>query len=152
MADKICNNLDAVAFVQKFKSDSSHIAARLDLPVENILGLAAEESLYGKGRIAQEYNNYFSMHAPAPGQIGDAPAQGSKKVRVAKFASFADCAQSFLMRFGNSVRGKKDPTDFANALVKAGYNTADAKTGGRDDFVEYLVGIITAVRGRMGCK
>jgi len=152
MTDKLCNNLNALAFVKQFKDDSAHIAATLDLPVENILGLAAEESLYGKGRIATEYNNYFSMHAPAPGQIGDAPALGSKKVRVAKYASFADCARSFAMRFGPNVRGKIDPTEFANALVKAGYNTADSQTGGRDDFVEYLVGIIGAVKGRMGCK
>ncbi|MDI5829785.1 hypothetical protein MJN51_39885, partial [Salmonella enterica subsp. enterica serovar Kentucky] len=40
------------------------------VPVENILGLAAAESQYGTGRIAREYNNYFSLQAPASFQSG----------------------------------------------------------------------------------
>ena len=52
-------------FVKKCRPDCQPIADRLKVPVENILGLAAQESQYGEGRIASQYNNYFSMHAPA---------------------------------------------------------------------------------------
>ncbi len=151
MGNKLCNNVAAIEFIQKFKADATHIAIDLRVPLENILGLAAEESNYGKGRIATEYNNYFSMHAPAPGQTGAAAAQGSKTVKVATYDSFLACGQSFSSRYGRYVEGKNDPTDFANALVEAGYNPADSKKGGRDDFVEYLVGIINACKVRLSC-
>ena len=62
--DKACNNTGAVRFVQQYLKECELIAKQLDVPVENILGLAAKESFYGQGRIATEYNNYFSMHGP----------------------------------------------------------------------------------------
>jgi hypothetical protein len=37
-----CAAEDNVAFVRQFKSDSTIIARKLAVPVENILGLAAE--------------------------------------------------------------------------------------------------------------
>ena len=54
---KLCNNTNAVTFVSKYKAACQPIADQLDLPVENILGLAAQESQYGAGRIARELNN-----------------------------------------------------------------------------------------------
>jgi len=46
----LCNNIAAVTFVSKHKAVCQPIADQLDLPVENILGLAAQESQYGSGR------------------------------------------------------------------------------------------------------
>ena len=141
----------AVAFVIKYKNDCQIIADQLDVPVENILGLAAQESQYGVGRIAKEFNNYFSMHAPAPFQIGTGVPLGNANIRIAKFSSFLQSAQSFLIRYGNAVRSKKDPLAFAQALVNIGFNTGNAANGGRAGFVNYLVGIIMAVKGRLSC-
>ena len=154
MASNLCNTTHAVAFVHKYKVDCEKVISeyKLDVPVENILGLAASESEYGKGRIAGELNNYFSMRAPAPFQTGQESAQGDPRVIVAKFGSFYQGAQSFSRRFGDAVRGKKDPREFAQALMAKGYNTGNAKTGGRDGFVNYLIGIINAVKGRLSCS
>lgn len=151
MPKNLCNNPIAVAFVLSFKTDASVIAKQLSVPVENILGLAAEESQYGQGRIAKEHNNYFSMHAPAPLQIGAAPVQGSTKVKVAVYSSFLQSGQSFATRFGSAVTGQADPRAFALALMRAGYNSGDPRTGGRAGFARYLVDIIGAVKGRMAC-
>ena len=151
MTKQLCNNPLAVGFVVKFQNDAKMIATRLQVPVENILGLAAQETQYGQGRIATEYNNYFSMHAPAPLQISDAPVKGSATVRVAVYSSFLQSAQSFSARFGPAVQGKSDPIAFALALMHAGYNSGDPKTGGRAGFAKYLVDIIGAVKTRMSC-
>jgi hypothetical protein len=131
--------------------DAAVIARQLRVPVENILGLAAEETQYGQGRIAKEHNNYFSMHAPAPLQVGDALVQGSTKVKVAVYLSFLQSGQSFVARFGSAVMGQEDPKAFALALMRAGYNSGDPKTGGRAGFVQYLTDIIGAVKARMAC-
>src|SRR5262245_6123570 len=128
MADP-CNALDAANFVQAHKFEADQLAAKLDVPTENLLGLAAEESRWGTGRIAREYNNYFSMHAPAPREIGSEPARGDPKVRVSKFESFLQSGESFIDRFGDCVRGKKDPKEFAEALVKCKFNSGNSKTG-----------------------
>ena len=57
MSARLCNNISAVTFVSKYKAVCQPIADQLDLPVENLLGLAAQESQYGTGRIARELNN-----------------------------------------------------------------------------------------------
>lgn len=146
------NILPAVAFVQQFRADAARLALLVDVPVENILGLAAHESQYGQGRIAIDNNNYFSMHAPAPLQIGTDTARGNPNIKVAKYASFYQSGQSFLVRFGDGVRGKKDLAEFAAALVKHGYNTGNAATGGRNGYAKLMVGAIAMVKVRMACK
>ncbi|NBF01961.1 hypothetical protein GV819_06620 [Pseudomonas sp. Fl5BN2] len=151
MSAKLCNNISAVTFVSKYKAVCQPIAEQLDLPVENILGLAAQESQYGTGRIARELNNYFSLHAPAPLQRSAESPQGNASIKVATFDSFQQCAQSFALRYGSAVRSKRDPMAFAQALVFSGYNSGDAATGGRNGFAKYLADIIVAVRGRLAC-
>lgn len=157
MAEKIhqsplCNNEDAVSFVKQFLPYAKTIADELGVPVENILGLAAQESQWGSGRIAFTYNNYFSMRAPAPYQNGESKALGDPKVRVAHFIDKPTCGKSFVARWGDAVRNVTDPTEFGKVLVKAGFNTGNSKTGGRDDFVPYLKTIITNTTIRLGCK
>ena len=92
MTSNICNNQEAVDFVMTYKSDCMVIAKALKLPPEYVLGLAALESQYGKGRIAREYNNFFSMHAPAPHQTGAIAPLGNAKIKVAIYPSFRECA------------------------------------------------------------
>jgi len=148
----LCNYKSAVHFVKTIQADCKTLADQIDVPVENVVGLAAEESEYGSGRIAKTYNNYFSMHAPAPYQNGAVPSLKNPKLKVATYDTFLKCGQSFVERFGDSVRGIKDPTEFAKALVKVHFNTGDSKTGGRDDFVPYVVQIIGSVKVRMNCN
>jgi uncharacterized FlgJ-related protein len=62
LSDTACNAKNAVAFAVTYKLHCQSVAQKLNVPVENILGLAAEESEWGTGYIALKYNNYFSMH------------------------------------------------------------------------------------------
>lgn len=146
-----CNAVDAIMFIHKFRADCEPIARELNVPVENILGLAAQESEYGRGRIASEYNNYFSMHSPAPLQVRAESAKNNPKVKVAVFNSFAGSARSFAFRYGSFVKGISDPKKFGEALVRAGFNPGTAEKGGRDGFANYVAEIIGQVKTRMGC-
>ena len=150
-ANKLCNNLSAVQFVRRFQSDCELIAKDLDMPVENILGLVAQESEWGRGRIASEYNNYFSMHAPAIYEISETPARRDPSVKVAVFESFIQCGKSFVFRYGKAVKGISDPKAFGDALVKAGFNPGNAAKGGRENFPDYLAGRIKEAKERMAC-
>ena len=141
--DKACNDVNAVRFVQQHLKECELIAKQLNVPVENILGLAAAESQYGTGRIAREYNNYFSLHAPASFQSGE--------TRVATFPSFSICARSFAIKYGNAVRDVKDALAFCDALVKAGFNSGDSSTGGTDNYAKKTSDIIIMVGRRMAC-
>jgi flagellum-specific peptidoglycan hydrolase FlgJ len=138
--------------VQHFRQDSKQLAQFLNVPIENILGLAAHESQYGQGRIAQEDNNYFSMHAPAPMQIGEDVAKGNVHLKVAKFASFAQSGQSFIARYGYAVRGKSDPMAFGQALVQARFNSGNPKNGGAADYAKKVAAMIQMVKLRLECK
>jgi flagellum-specific peptidoglycan hydrolase FlgJ len=148
----VCNIVYAVQFVQLHQSDCALLARLVNVPTENILGLAAHESQHGQGRIAVEDNNYFSMHAPAPLQVGEDAAKGSTQVKVAKYSSFLQSGQSFVVRYGAAVTGKTDPMDFAQALVRAHFNTGNPKTGGAANYAQKVADAIRMVKLRMVCK
>lgn len=149
--DKSCNAVSAVAFVRAHVADSEILAKQISVPTENILGLAAHESQWGVGRFAVQGNNYFSMHAPAPMQSGTMHAKGDAKLLVATYESFYRCGQSFIARFGNSVKGKEDPKEFSEALVSCGYNSGNSKTGGSDGYAKKVESAILMVKRRESC-
>lgn len=152
MKKNLCNDTDAVAFVNAHRQDATWVANLLNVPVENVLGLAAHETGYGTGNIAKKYKNYFSMHAPAPFQIGEEVAQRDHHVKVAVFKNFIEGGQSFVSRFGLYVRGKSDPREFAEGLIKARYNSGKSADGGSDGYVDQIVNIIQVVKVRMECR
>ena len=147
-----CNSHLAVSFVAKYVEKAAKVAEKLDIPTENILGLAAHECEHGKGRFADKGNNFFSMHAPAPHQIGTITAKGDPKVKMAVYANFEMAAQSFVDRFGNGVRGKKDAGEFSRALVTIGFNSGKSSNGGRDGYAKFVEDAIRMVRLIMECR
>jgi hypothetical protein len=152
MEPNACNNFGAVSFVFKFQRDCEIIAKELTVPVENILGLAAAESAYGTGRIASEYNNYFSLQAPAPLQIRAEPAKLDPEVKMAVFSSFSQGSRSFAIKWGSSVRGISAPKAFSEALVRAGYNSGNSNNGGCAGYADNLAAVIGMVKARMRCS
>ncbi|MCL2162129.1 MAG: hypothetical protein FWH56_09660 [Betaproteobacteria bacterium] len=156
MASSLCNVAQAVEFVHRFRADCQRVIDedKLDIPLENFLGLSAKECGYGQSPIIKRgLNNYFSMHSPAPLEIGRSQALGNPKVFLAHYTSFYHCAKSFSMRWGNTVRGKKDPSAFANALVcsRGCYNSGNDATGGNSNFIKDLLDVIRAVKVRLSC-
>ena len=141
-----------VDFVHEHYSDCKRLADSVNVPVENIIGLAAKESQYGGGDIAKRDNNYFSLHAPSPLETGRDPAKGDPHTLVSIFNSFYDCGQSFILRYKKAIKDVADPLEFANNLVKAGFNSSNPKNGGSPGYAKELAGIIHSVKMRIPCK
>jgi len=106
-------------FTDAYLADAEEAAQELGVPVENILALAALESGWGEGRFAEQGNNFFGQHYPAPYATGYLTAEDSG-AKVATFASFNDSLQSFISQYGYIVQGVSDPTQFATVLQNSG--------------------------------
>lgn len=65
--------------------------------------------------------------------IAGATANGKHPVKVAQFMNFYMSGLSFIEIFGHAIRNRSRPRDFVYALKDAGFNTGDAKTGGRPE-------------------
>jgi uncharacterized FlgJ-related protein len=157
MADHACNNVPAVTFCKTYAPLCEEVAKSLGVPVENILGLAAEESQWGSSQAAVNDYSFFGMHAAGPNAlpkyaIGARLATGTvhetkkNQVWIPQYKNFTDSAKSFAESpHGQSVNGRADPTLFAKALVVSHFNTV------RADFVDYLAGMIKMAKRRMNC-
>jgi hypothetical protein len=127
------------------------LAQELNVPVENILGLASEESTQGTSNIATNAHNFFGIWAGAPGSIDTYTTSGGRDVSVFPAATgFLSSGQSFVQRWGPHVKGQADASAFANALVPS-FNTANAKTGGNPKFVDLVKGAIAGIKRRLVC-
>jgi hypothetical protein len=131
-------------FVDAHLADAEKAAAALRVPVENILGLSALESGWGRAPFAAEGNNYFGIHYPAPFATGYMLTLDGR-TRVATFASYADSLRSFVATVGGIIQGKADPEDFAAALQNAGKFGIDPATGGK--MPSYVHDTAATIRG-----
>jgi hypothetical protein len=66
------------------------------------------------------------------------------------FPSYLASGRSFAAQYGSYVTGVTNPTAFAQALVKAGFNTGTAPFG-NPSFVKDTAATIGATAGRMTC-
>jgi hypothetical protein len=132
-------------FLDDHMADAQNGADELGIPVENILGLSALESGWGKSRFAAEGQNYFGLHAPSPFQTGTIQATKTKrKVEVATFRSYADSLNSFIARYGSLIRGVSDPKTFARILQNTGSFGVDEDGRKRP---EYVPDVDATIRG-----
>ena len=59
--------------------------------------------------------------------------------------------EPFIAQYGSFLKGAKTPLAFAQALVKSGFNSGDAKTGGNPHFIENTQTGIHMVVSRAKC-
>ena len=141
---------DKEKFTDDHLADAQYWADKLHIPVENILGLTALESKWGKGPfVANGGNNYLSLYYPALYATGYAWNE-SHTVRMAVFASYSDCLRSFADRHGDLVGGISDPEEFAKVLQDAklfGINPDDNSP--MPDFVRGVSRTIQGFRARV---
>ncbi|MDG3443242.1 glucosaminidase domain-containing protein [Nitrospirillum amazonense] len=106
-------------FVQRTIGVAREIAAKLNVPVENILGLSALESGWGgqnpDSRFAKDGNNYFGQHAHSKYENG---TMFNKKgnVEMSTFATPEDSFRSFAESHGDLIRGVRAPEELARKL------------------------------------
>lgn len=141
-----CANHKIVDFIQMYRADAQALADRLGIPIENILGLVANESGYGKSGLATNANNFFGLTKGFPGSIGSYRANHRLWSKFPPDAGFNASATAFETVFGDTVRGKSDKTAFLKALVSKGFDTEDSA------FVSGTRAVIDSVARRLDCK
>ncbi|MEA1651819.1 glucosaminidase domain-containing protein [Nitrospirillum sp. BR 11164] len=109
-------------FVQRTIGVAREIAAKLNVPVENILGVSALESGWGgqnpDSRFAKEGNNYFGQHAHSKYENGTM-LNKEGDIEMSTFASPEDSFRSFAESHGDLIRGVRDPEEFARKLQES---------------------------------
>ncbi len=83
-------------FVQNNFAAASAAADELDVPVENILGLAALESSWGRSTFAAQGNNMFNLGVDAPGTNGFIESARPPHRKVGRFDDPKDSFDSFV--------------------------------------------------------
>ncbi len=131
-------------FVDAHLADAQKAADQLGIPVENILGVSALESGWGKSRIAIDGNNFFGINYPAPHATGRLPAL-KPGPDFSKFASYADSLKSFVAISGSLIQDKSDPEAFAAALQNSGKFGIDPDTGAK--VPTYVPDVAATIRG-----
>lgn len=136
---------EKAAFVRGHLADATKAAQTLGIPVENLLGLAALESAWGRSRFAKEGNNLFNIYFPAPLSTQPLPAIKNKKARVAKFGSFSECFDCFAIKYKSIITNKKDPVEFASILQDRAKFGIDPDNGAK--IKEFVPGVVRTIRG-----
>jgi len=99
-----CNNRQAVNFVKTHEADATTLASEIKVPANYVLAVAGDESAYGTSRIAIGANNYFGLHAGAPGSTG--PWSGNPIVAAfPESGGFMASGQSFVQLASPLLRG-----------------------------------------------
>lgn len=117
-------------FARRYLATARLYAAMLKVPVENLLGVAALESRWGKSRFVAAGNNLFGMYYPAPFATGSVPAKGNANARLARFSSVDDSFKSFVAKYASGLTGVSDPGQFA-AILQDRYKFGRDTTTGR---------------------
>jgi hypothetical protein len=151
---KSAENRQYLDWILAYRNDAAEIAATLKTSVQNILGLAAVESEFGKNRWAREGNNFFALSTtrdkPLPGQIGLMIAMGDPKLGMAKFQDFLACGKAFAQTTGQIILDEADPARFAATLQNRG-KFGTGPQGPIHGYVKELTDVIREMAIRLNC-
>ncbi len=149
-------NARILDFISAHRQDATSIAKRLGISVEDVLGVAAEETLYGTKGIVLDTNNYFGLHVNGPSDLGHFENQtgvfkttGNPPAYVAKFSKmsgFLDSANAFASIESQYIQGLSDPSKLAAMLHEHGYGTTNT------NYTSELTGAISNIKNRLDCK
>jgi hypothetical protein len=96
-------------FMTTYLAPAIRAARSLNVPVQNVLGVAAYESLWGTSRFATEGHTPFGMYFPAPFATGPMPARGNAKAQLAHFKDLDDAFRSFAEKYKSGLSNVRDP-------------------------------------------
>jgi RHS repeat-associated protein len=148
---KLCNDQNALGFVKAHLGDASGVAGPLQVPVQNILGLSAAESGWGRDwNVQKGRNNFFSLQGNGSSPFANGVMYSGGGTALSTFPSYRASAMSFAKQYGSLVKGQSNPTGFATKLVP-GFNPGRAPFG-NPHFISDLAGVIGNVSTLMGCK
>ncbi len=147
---KACRAVNAVSFVHAHQNDAAVIAQQLGVPTQNVLGLSGIESKWGASNAAIRANNFFGLHGGAHEPFANGVWHTGGGVAMSAFPSYLASGRSFAAQYGTFVNQVRDPTAFAQALVRAGFNPGKAPDG-NPNFVRDTAATITATAERLQC-
>jgi RHS repeat-associated protein len=147
-------NKSYLDYMKNHLADAGRVAANLNVPVQDILGLSAEESGFtGTSNAVTQAKNYFSLHgAPPkgfslpPGTVGGGFYRSLKDGYLIVFTGYLDSGMYFANKYSNLIKGVGDPDEFAKILHGHGYGV------GNQHFVGDLSSIIGEMAARLECK
>ncbi len=139
-----------MSFIHANQAPAATVAQQLGVPTQNVLGLSGIESTWGTSNAAIQANNFFGLHGGANAPFATGVWYTSGGVAMSSFPSYLASGQSFAAQYGSFVNGVTNPTAFAQALVKAGFNPGTAPLG-NPNFVRDTAATINATAGRMQC-
>ena len=116
-ASALCNNPQAVGFIKANLADATTLATNLNVPVQLVLAVSANESSFGTSNIALAANNFFGLWAGAPGQTGTYTTPNGAV--VAAFSGpdgFLASGNSFVQLVQGSASGITDASTFFQTL------------------------------------
>lgn len=154
---KNATNAKVINFINANIGAVQPVASQLNLPVQDILGLAGSESAYGTSTLATSYANFFGVGGFARGGGLPAFATGrTPSISGNVYASFVPPGSTaaatgivpslnwFQTVYGNQVRGASSPSQFVKALTSE-FNSTEAK------FPSSTAGAISAIALRLDC-
>jgi hypothetical protein len=142
-------------WIMKYRHDTVDVAADLRTTIQNILGLAAFESDFGRSRFATHGNNLFGLSTskdkPLPGQIGIMLNQANPDQGMSMFPDYLTSANAFAQTKGQLIKGETEPAKFASILQNRGqfglvFNRPLAT------YVEDLTKVIHEIAIRLHCS
>jgi RHS repeat-associated protein len=144
-----CANKAAVKFVKSNQADAKKLADKLNVPVEFVLAVAADESQYGQYPTAVAANNYFGIHA---GAIANANGSIGPYANNPIFAAWAPGTDGFLgsgnafasIAKSDNASGETNATNF--------FTDIHAQFGvGTVNYVNNMLNVLKAVKARLKC-
>ena len=140
-------------------TDAEWGAKKMNSTVENVLGLGALESGWGRSRFAKDGRNLFNLYSHAPGAVGSLKAADSDAL-VAKFPSYKVGMASFVQLAGHYVKNIHDPLMFCVEAQNSNVFGINPKTQKKQpefvqdcfDTITHIGDAITAERARRGCQ
>jgi RHS repeat-associated protein len=146
---KLCDNKEAVAFVKDNLEDAKKLADKLQVPVQFVLAVSANESTYGQYPTAIAANNIFGIHS---GSIPEANGSTGPYSGNPIFAAWKPGTNGFLgsgnafgsIAMSDNAKGMKNPRDFFTAIHK--------QFGvGTPSYVSDMLKVLNAVTVRLTC-
>jgi|SRR5437660_1726301 len=144
-------NPQEYAFVEENYRVAQQIASGLGTTAANILGLSGLESWFGTSNLAVNYNNYFGLTYPFPGNVGRYDSPNGYSYSIFTPPGFRNSGESVARsRHGARVRGTTTPEAFARALTTPpmAFNTEPGRFGryvrainSVQDYIDCLFGL-----------
>jgi len=144
-----CANKADVAFLKNNLADAAKLAAALNVPVQFVLAVAADESQYGGYPTAIAANNFFGIHA---GSIAVNAGSTGPYAGNPIFAAWAPGTDGFLgsgnamvtMALSDGAKGVMNALQFFTDINKQ-FGVGNSK------YASNMVDILSSVTARLNC-